>query len=321
MGSRVNSIVYWNNYGIGSYLYGTTLKFDTLTKNVYYKHIMVNAGITIHEWTSQVNYQQVRTIPQLPLLERGKKYKLKFKASTVPKNTLYVKLEFYDIYNNLIETTFIKEKEGEFIYPNNSFSYKVILFNAGIHEMTFEYLQIADLDEDINEVIITKIKNINDTNNELNILFVDYSLNSINYISEEILAKFENLVIVNGFYSKICYNSNNVREKLLETIKTYSKKKVNFIGYTTISNIAALHYANIVENSRITIFNNINKFDKYIKIANKSDLNPTEIVESLEKLLLEKKVTLYGEDSVYNFDKKLVNSIIDYSYRLNLLDI
>ena len=319
--NRVNTLIYWENYGSGSFTYGTTLKFNKKDKTVYYSNRMAHTGTIIKSWESKTNFQGNRKVPQLPILESGVKYKVKLEADVEPARSMYVKIIFFNIYGEEIDYIFIKNNFGEIIYPDKAYSYKVELFNAGVHSAVFKYLQIASMDEEIDEVIVTKIKNKNEENKELNVLFVDYSLNSINYISEEILNKFDNLILVNGVYSKICYNNTNVKEKLLATINAASNEKVNFIGYTTISNIAAICYSKLIDNSRVTIFNNIEQFDKYIRMANKSDIDHRAILATIEKLIFENKIKLYGEDDIYSFDKKLVNSIMDYSYRLNFLDI
>lgn len=286
MKNNVNTLIYWKNYGTNSYLYGTTLRFNQNSKEVYYKNIMANPGITLHSWYSQVNFQATRIAPQLPLLQHGKNYKIIVKAQVRPRNTLYLRINYYDIYDKILGYDIIKNLKGEFTYPKNSFKYTIELFSAGLSELTFSHLYIGELENNYEKLTLN---NIEEDSNILNIIFVENSLNSLPEILKEKYSCFSNVLLVNDF------NENLLISYLQENINW---QEIKLIGYTENTNKKALYYLKIFENAKAYIFVD-------------SNMNmPTEITN----------VITYSESRDDNYNIELIGKIIDFSYRLKLLD-
>lgn len=68
-------LTYWDHNGADTFLCGSTLRFHE-NRAVEYENSCMNAGVTLRTWYSQVNYQDKRLEPQLPIPESGCRYEL-----------------------------------------------------------------------------------------------------------------------------------------------------------------------------------------------------------------------------------------------------
>lgn len=125
----------------GSYIYGSTITYHA-KEQVTFTNPLMASGNEIKNWNSIHNYQAARIQPALPLLKRGMQYRLKGNFETQPANTAFLKLVFFNRYNEEVETLISKEKDVVFTYPQEAYSYKVILLSAGLEVLEFRSLSL-----------------------------------------------------------------------------------------------------------------------------------------------------------------------------------
>ncbi len=316
--TNLDTIVYWDSLGKNSYLYGTSLDFDFKTKIVNYKNVLAHTGIIIKSWSSLTNYQSERIIPQLPILIPGKEYTIKLNADITPKNTVYVKVSFYDIYNDLIQYDFIKNGEGKFVFPEKTFKYKMELFNAGAHEMVFRNIRLSDssLVNDFDDRLF--LRNEDKEHRYINILFMDKSINSIVNDNSVYLQNIKNLVVVNGPESRNCYISTDIGEKIKVIREEHRDKDVNFLSYSSIGNVASLYYSTKIL-AKVYLFDNFQNREEYEELIKVNNLYNANIGKSINELNAKNKLYFYGQELEDKVDYKFVNDLFDNSYRIESL--
>lgn len=138
---RLVNQVYWEN-SLDSYMYGTSLKM-TPKNNIEFNNSLMAAGKTITEWQSSNNYQNTKTVPQLPLLQPGVSYRIKIHANSTPKNTLIVRIIFKDIQGNEIKRTEFQTEEEKFVFPSEAVFYQICLVNGGCIAINFKRIEIC----------------------------------------------------------------------------------------------------------------------------------------------------------------------------------
>ncbi len=116
-GESLTYLVYWDLPLLHTYLYGTTLRHTR--DGVEFTNRMMPSGQIIHSWNSELNYQDVRTQAQLPVLEENKTYHLVPFIDAVPEHTIVLQITFFDRQGQQIGFQVI-HRDGNFTYPNPS---------------------------------------------------------------------------------------------------------------------------------------------------------------------------------------------------------
>ena len=316
MCNNIVNIIYWDNHAANTYLYGSNVVFHN-EDEVFYDNELMPAGDVIRTWYSNVNYQALRLSAQCPMLIEKREYRLRQNITTIPEETTFIRINFFNRYNEVIDSQIIREKEGTFIVPNEMYSYTIELLNAGCQNFTFNSLEILEVDNHFyhkDGYYISDFYNKNKEKDEIFVIFEEPQLNMANVISTEHLDGLEN-VLVAGSVKKDArlYLEDSFKEMLLEKIHHYSN--ISFIGYGDISNIAASYYAGIlktkayISEEKFSTERYNEKFKKYnlsIKIEDLVEIVDLEQVHYYK--VFEKEQSLvssltYNENKIKDFVK------------------
>ena len=146
--------IYWNEYSADTYLYGS--KIDYVDKdNVTFRNMLMPPGTVIKEWYSKVNFQAKRIEPALPIIDGESSYKVEadidvagFNKSvdTPGSKGCIIRFVFYDKYEMEAGSFIMKDSEASFRCPLKTYSYKMQLINGGVHEFTFHFVKITEIE-------------------------------------------------------------------------------------------------------------------------------------------------------------------------------
>ena len=223
-------IITWDPREDETYLNGSQLK---LTKQgVIFKNDLMSPGKALVTWHSQQNYQASRRLAKLPLLQRGAHYKIKLKADLKTQGALYVKLSFYSRFGELLATEFIKEKTGSFTYPKDAYEYKLELINAGVKEVHFEYVLLADAQLELGDDYC--YQSTPPLTDELAVVFSEPTLRAILTVPRQ-----KGTMIFSALKAEVYY-----KDEIAKQIATLfeSKKKLAFVGNGPLSDLVAVKY-------------------------------------------------------------------------------
>lgn len=153
--------IYWGelkgaslgNLRENSFLYGSIVIYHS-RDHVYFENNLVNSGTMLHEWTSSFNFQGNRLTPTLPLLKKGRCYRLTSRMTVQPQEGLYYRLIFKDRYNQPVNQLIKKELDFIFTYPEEAYHYSIQLLSAGFKSVDFHSFSIVE--EDSNQDVETK---------------------------------------------------------------------------------------------------------------------------------------------------------------------
>lgn len=130
-----------------TYLYGSTIIMHSPSQ-VYFENKLMASGQTIHEWSSNWNYQRDRLVPALPLLKKGARYQLTRDMVVYPEASVFLKIVFFDRYDQEIGNQIGRSESVVFTYPKEAYSYKVRLLSAGVESFEFRRLTIDQIIEE-----------------------------------------------------------------------------------------------------------------------------------------------------------------------------
>ncbi len=271
--------IHWNNLAEATYLYGSKLsKKDGKT---IFENPLMPPGLEVKKWVAMTNFQANRTIPSLPRLRQGKTYTIELSAETYPKNSLYIKIEFFNYYKEHISSIIIKELQGSFEFPTETYNYEVSLINAGCEKIIFQHIKITDSNE-------TAEEDWEDLSGEtLDILFLESPIEDGHLLDPTILEKFSHIMVIDDVEEKQeCYLSNDFSDKLITYIQNIKPSTIRFIGYGPISNLAAIYYTScFMEQSTAYITEDVYTSEKYKNFL----LNSTIDIDELLHFMLHSK--------------------------------
>lgn len=222
------NIIRWDPQEDKTYLNGSKISINNY--QIHYKNELMSPGKAIVTWSSKQNYQADRRVPKLPALIPDRHYHLYLDATSVPEQTIYLKISFYSRFGELIKTTFIKEAHGEFTFPK-AYEYQIELINAGVKELNFNALLLTKKDVKLEDGI-----NYSESENlgkKINVVFSEPGVRAM----FEPPTKSD--MIAFNTYKDDAYLSPKVSELLAPLAK---EKELCFIGEGELSNIFALYY-------------------------------------------------------------------------------
>lgn len=196
------SIIKWGKNYTDSYNYGSEIIISN--KKVIFSSPMMPVGTKIKKWNSKGNYSVSRSSPTLPLLIGGSKYHLELFIKKDENNSLLYSIEFYDKFNNIINTKYFNDEYLDFLYPVEAVSYEISLINKKHKQIEFYFMLLLP-------AISFKKNNIK----------VFYKSNILRVISEE-----------NENHSSI-YIDTLERNTITFPTDDFQNKKVFFIGDNT----------------------------------------------------------------------------------------
>ncbi|KXT79301.1 Accessory secretory protein Asp3 [Streptococcus sp. DD11] len=133
-----------------TYLYGSTLIYHS-PSHIFFENKLMASGQTIHEWSSGWHYQRDRLQPSLPLLKRGARYRLTRDMDLYPDFSVFLKVIFFDRYNEELGNQVERSESLTFTYPQDAYSYKVQLLSAGVESFEFYALKIDQVEEEFDD--------------------------------------------------------------------------------------------------------------------------------------------------------------------------
>ena len=136
--------IYWNEYSIDTYLYGSEITYNS-KDNVVFKNMLMPPGTVIKEWYSKVNFQAKRIEPALPIIDGESSYHVSVDIDTPNDKGYIIRFVFYDKYEMEAGNYILTDKEGNFRPPIKTYSYKMQLINGGMHEFTFHNIIINEM--------------------------------------------------------------------------------------------------------------------------------------------------------------------------------
>ena len=142
--------IFWDGLSLDTMLYGSRIHYMP-EHQVYYQNDILPSGTILKTWYSSVNYQVKRHEAQLPLLEEGRRYRIRGIMESNPENTLLLRVNFLSRAGKNMENFFI-EGEKEFICPNKAYSYTIELINGGMQSFLFHEIEISKLMTDESEI-------------------------------------------------------------------------------------------------------------------------------------------------------------------------
>ncbi len=154
--------VKWKDQLSDTYTYGSKIKFHA-NGSVSFSNSLMPPGTVIHRWYSKTNYQQKRIEPSLPMIDGERPYLLTLNASENPslRDSLLIRINFYDRYDVFADSIIIREKKAFFKPSVKTYSYEIELINGGSADFTFNSLILEEVSEkefDEEQKRIEKIK-------------------------------------------------------------------------------------------------------------------------------------------------------------------
>lgn len=135
--------VYWNDYSMDSYLYGSQVDFKA-KDCVEFKNLLMPPGTVIKTWYSMVNFQEKRVEPALPIIDGEGKYHISTDIESDVESGILIRLLFSGKNGEEAGSLYIDQAEADFTCPLKTYSYQAQLIAAGAHSMTFHSFTITE---------------------------------------------------------------------------------------------------------------------------------------------------------------------------------
>ncbi|MGN1284822.1 MAG: accessory Sec system protein Asp3 [Candidatus Limosilactobacillus intestinavium] len=142
MQKLVNEVYWLNNqtFSNGSQI-GITAK-----RQVEWINPLITPGQAVITWKSVYNYQGDKTVPQLPILKSGSRYRIYAHISSQPVDSYIIRLTFYNLQGTEIKRVELRSRQKNFIFPTDAVSYQIEIISAGMTAMEFDRLDICSTD-------------------------------------------------------------------------------------------------------------------------------------------------------------------------------
>jgi accessory secretory protein Asp3 len=137
--------VRWGDPNSRAALYGTALTM-TASGDVHLVNRLMPGGTTLQEWYSFTDYQAVREAPVLPLLQRGRTYRIEPRIVSVPADAFFLEVRFLDRFDAVLRTEVLYAPDYAFDYPTDCHHYTIRLVNGGCDELHFTSLTLLEVD-------------------------------------------------------------------------------------------------------------------------------------------------------------------------------
>ena len=311
-----NYVITWDYETGDSYLFGSNINYIA-PDCVEFDNNLLPPGTDIRTWRSKMNFQWNKMGNILPILSLEKQYWIKLNVKLKENESVYIKVEFYNRFNDLLDFKIIYGVDS-FIYPKTAAYYSIILVNNGVSSFVFQNIILStdEFIEDIPGYTISNIKNYTDDSTELTVIFSEPIPREIQIINNKYIVNYKDVIIVNSsLLDAHLYLEPDFQEYLMNTIKNLKQKyeisNVRFVGYGPISNFSAVYYSHYIDDSNAKITNEWLNSDKYNNI--------------IKKYSLKEKIGISKNDNV-DIDKSkleiyLINNKIDKRYdRSNILE-
>lgn len=272
-----NYVITWDYESGVSYLYGSKINYIA-PDCVEFENNFLPPGTDIRSWRSKMNFQSNKMGNTLPILSPEKQYWIKSNVKLKENESVYIKVEFYNRFNDLLDFKIIYEQDS-FIYPKEAAFYSIILVNNGVSNFVFQniVLSTGEFIEEIPGYTISDIKNYTDDSTELTVIFTEPISREIQNINNKYIVNYKDVIIVNSsLLDAHLYLEPDFQEYLKNTINNLKQKyeisNVRFVGYGPISNFSAVYYSHYIDDSNANITDEWLNSDKYNNIIKKYSL-------------------------------------------------
>lgn len=135
--------IIWSQTLSSYFRYGSTISFIK-NKEVRFENGALSPGASVVTWTSDANYNGTRSVLQLPLLERGKKYRLKLNGEVLPEKSILIKIDFLNRVSETVSSCFLKNNQEIFQYPEEAYYYKISILSMGMESLNFKEMILTE---------------------------------------------------------------------------------------------------------------------------------------------------------------------------------
>lgn len=142
MQKLVNEVYWLNNQFFNN---GSQVSISSKRK-VKWVNPLITPGQAVITWKSFYNYQGDKTVPQLPILKSGSRYRIYAHISSQPVDSYIIRLSFFNLQGTEIKRVELRSKQKNFIFPTDAVSYQIEIISAGMTAMEFERLDICATD-------------------------------------------------------------------------------------------------------------------------------------------------------------------------------
>ncbi|NEW63222.1 accessory Sec system protein Asp3 [Granulicatella sp. zg-ZJ] len=315
----ITHYIYWSNYTANTYLYGSSIDYIA-PDNVVFENELMPSGTRIQTWKSKTHYQADRQALQLPILLASKTYKLQANINTTPSNTLYVRLNFFDRFDECLSFVMLKDLSTslEFVCPLGTQYYTVELMSAGCVRLEFHYLTISEVSQNKDRLL-----NIDKNEPYLMVLFTEPRINGLHHIQSHDLKGIKNVLCIENDKNQGHFYLDDKVIKEVSFLIDCAKMDLNsqliyFAGYGPVSNLAALYYAtSIFLDSQAFVTRDFYTVDDYMKKYREYGIQKVLEKDWIDTHLQKRNVTLYGKGSMVS--DVFVQPFVDYKSQLAYL--
>ena len=140
--------VNWKDQLADTYTYGSEIIFNA-DGSVSFSNELMPPGTVIHRWYSKTNYQAKRIEPSLPMIDGERPYSLTLNVlkNSESGDSLLIRINFYDRYDNFADSIIIREKKAFFKPSVKTYSYNIELINGGNADFTFNSFILEEVSE------------------------------------------------------------------------------------------------------------------------------------------------------------------------------
>ncbi|ARJ50846.1 accessory Sec system protein Asp3 [Staphylococcus lutrae] len=136
--------VLWRVINQETYRYGSIIQFQD--RHMYFENPLMPSGLQIHKWRMMTQYDKDRHTPALPLLRKGRQYRIDFEMNAFPKGSVYFMICFYSKNGSALEQIIIHSPHHQFEYPIEAHRYEICMMNAACQKFYFRRILITELD-------------------------------------------------------------------------------------------------------------------------------------------------------------------------------
>lgn len=245
----------WDFSNGRTYNYGA--KISLSVDGVLYSNPMMAQAVKIHTWYSETTYPNDRFSPTLPLLKANHNYALITYYVSNPEKSIFIQVDFFDLYGQLIDRVVDVAGEITFQFPKDASSYQVSLINASNEWLDFSQLLIFETTNELTKYYFDLDSRVflsrkNDGKN--NIAFHHYEdqrlMLSTNTGNKVISDPSLNLSYLNEM---LVNNDKKGRlKKLLDQIEP-NDSDITFVGYYLFDSLLALLIGELKVSSKVKI--------------------------------------------------------------------
>lgn len=260
--------VFLRNHQVDLMKFGVAIDFEAIDR-VTYQDAYLYAGQSLATWETNTLFWKTSKQNVLPQLKQGKTYCLKIYTSTQPIQRLYVKVTFFDRYQEKMMDKTFKKDENIFVMPEDAFYYSIELINGGLTSMIFERLEVSEVLDDnaIDKRGELEIKMLtgHGESKSCQVIFTEPDMLSVAPVdivsvpNEQKLIQLTNRQALSHFYLDDGRCNEDILEILREQVTDENIKKVQLIGYGPISNFASSYYADILASDKIEVYHTPNQ--------------------------------------------------------------